>query len=228
MSNPAPSRSVALRYSTGELAWRLFLLGWQFRGEWLLSLGLSVVLLGLGLAGLQLLGVVIDVIRFGLDPTAPPPVYPLGWIPPAAWKPETVVAVLSLVIIAQAWLRAGLTYSYNMSIARLTQGKIVPQLRDQLYAKLQRLSFRFFDVNGSSSIFNRVTGDVQNTRLFVDGVILQGLNMALTLLAYAFFMWRIHPALTRGLPLGDRGSGLADALLLGPLAAGLFAQPGTI
>ena len=63
-----------------------------------------------------------------------------------------------------------MTYQYNMVTARLTQGKIVPGLRDRLYAELQRLSFRFFDVHGSSSIFNRVTGDVQNTRLFVDGV----------------------------------------------------------
>jgi ATP-binding cassette, subfamily B, bacterial len=69
-------------------------------------------------------------------------------------------------------------------------------LRAQLYAKLQRLSFSFFDVHGSNSIFNRVTGDVQNTRLFVDGVLLQGVNMILTLAAYAFFMWRIQPALT--------------------------------
>jgi ATP-binding cassette subfamily B protein len=83
-----------------------------------------------------------------------------------------------------------------MVTARLTQGKIVPDLRDRLYDRLQRLSFRFFDAHGSSSIFNRVTGDVQNTRLFVDGVVLQGLNMLLTLAAYFLFMWHIHPALT--------------------------------
>ncbi len=98
--------------------------------------------------------------------------------------------------MAQALFRAALTYAYNMITARLTQGEIVPELRAQLYAKLQRLSFSFFDVHGSNSIFNRVTGDVQNTRLFVDGVLLQGVNMLLTLAAYAFFMWRIHPALT--------------------------------
>jgi ATP-binding cassette, subfamily B, bacterial len=98
--------------------------------------------------------------------------------------------------VGQAILRAGLTYSYNMVTARLTQGEIVPELRAQIYAKLQRLSFSFFDVHGSNSIFNRVTGDVQNTRLFVDGVLLQGVNMILTLVAYAFFMWRIQPSLT--------------------------------
>lgn len=183
------------RYSTGKLVKRLLLLGWQFRGDCLLSLGLSVVLLLLALLGLQLLGVVIDVIRHALDPAVQAPVFPMGWTPPSSWEPMQVVLALSLAIVGQAVLRAVLTYSYNMAIARLTQGKIVPQLRSQLYSRLQRLSFRFFDVNGSSSIFNRVTGDVQNTRLFVDGVILQGLNMILTLAAYAYYMWRIHHGL---------------------------------
>ncbi len=184
------------RYATGELVRRLLAVAWQFRGDCLLSLGLSVLILLLGLAGLQWLGVVIDVIRHGLDPALGTPVYPFGWRPPPAWTPLRVVTALSLAIVAQALLRAVLTYSYNMATARLTQGKIVPDLRDRLYAKLQRLSFRFFEVNGSSSIFNRLTGDVQNTRLFVDGVFLQGLNMLITLTAYFVFMWRIHPGLT--------------------------------
>jgi ATP-binding cassette subfamily B protein len=157
---------------------------------------LSLSLLLLGIVGLQLLGVVIDVIRHATSPTAPVPHYPFGWQPPAEWSPLQIVTALSLAIVGQAILRAGLTYSYNMVTARLTQGEIVPELRSQIYAKLQRLSFSFFDVHGSNSIFNRVTGDVQNTRLFVDGVLLQGVNMILTLAAYAFFMWRIQPSLT--------------------------------
>jgi ATP-binding cassette subfamily B protein len=175
---------------------RLTALAWRYRADFLFSLGLSIVLLLLGLVGLQLLGVVIDVIRYSLDASQRPPQYPLGWRPPSDWPPLRIVVVLSLAIVAQALLRAVLTYGYNLVTARLTQGEIVPDLRDQLYARLQRLSFRFFDVHGSSSIFNRVTGDVQNTRLFVDGVLLQGLNMILTLVAYGIFMWRIHPALT--------------------------------
>ena len=82
----------------------------------------------------------------------------------------SLVMSLALAIIAQAFVRAYPTYEYKMVTARLTQGKLVPALRGRLYAKLQRLSFRFFDVHGSSSIFNRVTGDVQNTRMLVDGV----------------------------------------------------------
>src|SRR5215472_3878691 len=184
------------RYGTGELVRRLLELAWRFRADCLLSLFLSLVLLLLGLAGLQLLGVAIDVIRHTLDPAQRAPVYPFHWMPPVRWTPLQIITTLSLAIIAQALLRAVLTYHYNMVTARLTQGKIVPELRDRLYDRLQRLSFRFFDVHGSSSIFNRVTGDVQNTRLFVDGVVLQGLNMLLTLAAHFVFMWRIHPGLT--------------------------------
>ena len=196
MSGVAHNSHPEHRYSTGELVRRLLDLSWQFRTDCLLSVLLSLALLLLGLAGLQLLGVVIDVIRHALDPLQRAAVYPFGWRPPSAWTPLQVVTALSGAIVLQALLRAWLTYEYNMVTARLTQGKIVPGLRDRLYARLQLLSFRFFDVHGSSSIFNRVTGDVQNTRLFVDGVVLQGLNMLLTLVAYFIFMWRIHPSLT--------------------------------
>ena len=196
MSESIASKANERRYATGELVRRLLALAWQFRGDCLLSLLLSLSLLLLGLAGLQLLGVVVDIIRHALDPAQRAPLFPFGWQPPAHWSPLRIVTSLSLAIVAQALLRAALTYQYNMVTARLTQGKIVPDLRDRLYDRLQRLSFRFFDVHGSSSIFNRVTGDVQNTRLFVDGVVLQGINMLLTLGAYLIFMWRIHAALT--------------------------------
>jgi ATP-binding cassette subfamily B protein len=184
------------RYSTGKLVRRLFALAWIFRADCIWSVVLSLVLLLFGIAGLKLLGLVIDVIRRALDPALPSPAYPFGWNPPANWSALQIVTAIALVIMVLALFRAVLTYAYNMITARLTQGEIVPTLRAQLYAKLQRLSFSFFDVHGSNSIFNRVTGDVQNTRLFVDGVLLQGVNMILTLAAYAFFMWRIQPSLT--------------------------------
>jgi ATP-binding cassette subfamily B protein len=195
----APSPAVRLPASE-ESAWslvgRLLGLAWLFRGDFLLSLALSISVLALGLAGLQLLGVVIDVIRHALDPSGRPPTYPFGWTPPADWSALRIVTLLSLGIIVQAVSSAGLAYAYSTVTARLTQGKIVPHLRETLYAKLQHLSFGFFDHHGSNSIFNRVTGDAQNTRLFVDGVILQGITTLLTLGAYAVFMGRIHAGLS--------------------------------
>ncbi len=44
------------RYSTGELVRRLLALAWQFRADCLWSLVLSLMLLLLGLAGLQVAG----------------------------------------------------------------------------------------------------------------------------------------------------------------------------
>ncbi|HEX7617396.1 MAG TPA: ABC transporter ATP-binding protein [Verrucomicrobiae bacterium] len=184
------------RYSTRELVRRLLALAWKFRADCIWSVVLSLILLLLGIMGLKLLGVVIDIIRQALDSSLPPPIYPFGWNPPVGWSALRIVTAIAVAIVVLAMFRAALTYIYNMITARLTQGEIVPTLRAQLYAKLQRLSFSFFDVHGSNSIFNRVTGDVQNTRLFVDGVLLQGVNMILTLAAYAFFMWRIQPELT--------------------------------
>jgi len=196
LATDTPTSRRAATYPTGELVRRLLALAWRFRGDCLKSLALGVALLLLGVAGLQWLGVVIDVIRHALGQSPQPPAYPLGWRPPAAWGPLEVVAALSSAIVAQAIVRAVLTYYYNMVNARLTQGRIVPDLRDRCYARLQRLSFGFYDAHGSSSIFNRVTGDVQNTRLFVDGVLLQGVNMVLTLTVYFVYLWRIHAPLT--------------------------------
>jgi len=101
-------------------------LAWQFRRDCLLSLALSLTLLLLGLVGLQLLGLVIDVIRYALDPSQRPPIYPFGWLPPHKWTPLQTVTALALAIVAQALLRAVLTYQYNMTTARLTQARSCP------------------------------------------------------------------------------------------------------
>ena len=70
MSDSQTSKHYERRYSSGALVRRLLGLAWQFRGDCLRSLAQSLMLLLLGLAGLQLLGLVIDVIRHALDPAA--------------------------------------------------------------------------------------------------------------------------------------------------------------
>src|ERR1035438_8408786 len=87
MSESPSRKHHERRYATGELVRRLLGLAWQFRGDCLRSLALSVMLLLLGLVGLQLLGVVIDVIRHALDPAQRTPLYPFGWRPPSGWTP---------------------------------------------------------------------------------------------------------------------------------------------
>jgi ABC-type multidrug transport system fused ATPase/permease subunit len=107
-----------------------------------------------------------------------------------------VLATIAGAILVLALVRGGLTYVYTVQLARLVQGQIVVDLRARVYNKLQRLSFRFFDENASGSIINRVTGDVQSVRAFVDGVLMQGGIMVLSLGVYLVFMLRTHVGLT--------------------------------
>src|SRR5947207_12180883 len=100
MAEAPLAKPTDLQYTAGELVRRLLALAWQFRGDCLLSLALSLALLLLGLAGLQLLGLVIDVIRHALDPSQQSPAYPFGWRPPAVWSPLQTVTALALAIVA--------------------------------------------------------------------------------------------------------------------------------
>ena len=67
--------------------------------------------------------------------------------------------------------------------------RIVVRLRTDVYDKLQRLSFRFFDDRDSSSIINRVAGDVQAVRSFIDGVLIKTLTVGISLAIYLGMGW---------------------------------------
>jgi ABC-type multidrug transport system fused ATPase/permease subunit len=154
------------------------------------------VLLALGVAGLGLSGVAIDVIRSAVDAKAPEPRFPFGLEPPAGVSTGAVLVAIGALVLAMAAARAALSFSYSLVVGRLVHLKFVPELRTRVFDKLQRLSFRFFDENATGSIINRVTGDVQSVRMFVDGVLLQGLVMLLSLGVYLVYMLRTHALLT--------------------------------
>ena len=178
-----------------QLLRRLLALSWRYWRKCLAVFGYQVVLLGLGVAGLGLSGLAIDVIRHALEPGMAPPRWPLGFTPPA-WSTLELLYLLGGLVLAAAAARALLNYAYSVAAGDLLQMKLVPELRTSVFNKLQRLSFRFFDQNASGSIFNRVTGDVQSVRSFVDGVLLQGAIMLLSLGVYLAYMLRTHAVLT--------------------------------
>jgi ABC-type multidrug transport system fused ATPase/permease subunit len=175
---------------------RLLALSWQYRRECLTVFAFQVVLLGLGISGLGFSGVAIDVTRAALQPGTPGPHWPLGIAPPASWLPRQTLIAISLLVLGMAATRGVLNYSYSIAVGELIHLKLVPELRRRVFDKLQRLSFRFFDENASGSIINRVTGDVQSVRSFVDGVLLQGAIMILSLVVYVAYMARTHVTLT--------------------------------
>ena len=101
-TNPNPT--AASRYSERELIRRLLVLAWRFRTDCIWSVVLSFVLLLLGIGGLKLLGLVIDVIRGALDPALPAAVYPLGGSH-RRWSALRTVAAIAVVIIPGAAAR---------------------------------------------------------------------------------------------------------------------------
>jgi ATP-binding cassette subfamily B protein len=175
---------------------RLLALGWAYRRHCLQVLGYQVVLLALGLLGLGLAGLAIDVIRHQLQPHAPPARWPFGWSPPPGWSAMAQLTLVGGVVLVMAAARASLNYLYTIAVGHLVQMDIVPRMRSAVYDKLQRMSFRFFDATASGSIINRVTGDVQSVRAFVDQVLIQSLILVLSLGVYLIYMCKQHVALT--------------------------------
>ncbi len=170
-------------------------LAWCYRVDCIRVVVQQVLLVSMGLAGLGLVGLAIDVIRHAVDHGAAVPRWPWGVDMRPDWPPLATVAGIALAIVLVAFVQSSLRYHTAVVVARLSQ-RIVVQLRSDVYDKLQRLSFRFFDANASGSIINRVTGDVQAMRMFVDGVIIEVLTVVLSLAVYLAYMLSIHPGLT--------------------------------
>ncbi len=171
------------------------MLGWRYRVGALRVIGLQVVLLVMALSGLGLTGLGIDVILAGISEDAREPRYPFGIAPPQDWTTMGKVGLVAALVFAIAAARFFFDCLSRIWKALLVQS-IVVDLRSQVYDKLQRLSFQFFDANESGSIINRVTGDVQAVRRFVDGVLIEVIMIALSLTFFLSYMLSIHVWLT--------------------------------
>lgn len=196
-----PLKTAVAGPSNPELIRRLFGLAWRYRLRCLQVLGIQLVLLTMGLFGLSFTGVGIDYIRqvVGHGETDPPPQAVIRFLHfslPAAWHPMHVLAILGGLILALSLCRASLNFIYAVKVNILVQQKLVVDLRAEIYEKLQRLSFRFFDANTTGSIITRVTGDVQSVRMFVDQVLIQSVIMVISLSVYAVYMASLSPGLT--------------------------------
>jgi ABC-type multidrug transport system fused ATPase/permease subunit len=181
--------------SNAALIRRLFGLAWRYRAHCCQVLGLQLLLLLMGIGGLSFTGLGIDYIRHKMDRT-PMGANALHVALPMTWAPLQVLGLLAGLILALALGRAVLNYVLALSVNRLVQQRLVVDLRGEVYDKLQRLSFRFFDANSTGSIITRVTGDVQSVRMFVDQVLIQSVIMAVSLTVYLIYMASLSPTLT--------------------------------
>ncbi|MEO6002727.1 MAG: ABC transporter ATP-binding protein [Opitutus sp.] len=193
MSEPASATSAGP--TNGELIRRLFGFTWRYRAGCMKVLTIQLVLLSMGIVGLSFTGLGIDYIRHKVEhvPLSP---NPLHLVLPDNWPWQQVLGLLAGLILVLATARAFLNYTYFVSVNKLVQQRLVVDLRGQVYDRLQRLSFRFFDANTTGSIITRVTSDVQAVRMFVDQVLIQSVIMVISLTVYVIYMAALNPALT--------------------------------
>src|SRR5579871_6164167 len=182
--------------TNAELIRRLFRLAGRYRLRCLQVLGIQLVLLTMGLFGLSFTGIGIDYIRQVVGHSgAPAQVHFFHMSLPADMRPMHVLFALGAMILLLSACRAVLNYVYAVQVNILVQQHLVVDLRAEVYDKLQRLSFRFFDANTTGSIITRVTGDVQSVRMFVDQVLIQSVIMVISLTVYAIYMASLSPGL---------------------------------
>jgi ATP-binding cassette, subfamily B, multidrug efflux pump len=133
----------------------------------------------------QLVQRILDAITHGVTaqkiaavPTAfqPQALAALGWTPEqfALYRTGAEAALITagLLIVAFAVMRAFFAFSQNYMSERVSQS-VAFDFRNELFAKIQRLSFSYHDRNQTGQLMIRATDDVEKVRMFIG----QGLLM---------------------------------------------------
>lgn len=81
--------------------------------------------------------------------------WPLDLQPPAGMYGMSLLFLFGGSLLLLAVGAGRLNYFYDVCVARLVEGAIVVHLGNELYEKMQRMDFRFFDSIASSSIIHR-------------------------------------------------------------------------
>lgn len=178
----------------GALVRRLLALAWGHRLVALPALLATIAFQALTLAGLAGQGLAIDVVRAAFDAHAPPPRWPGGLEPPRDWPLAGHLAAVAGVVLAAAVMAGAARFFTRYFDERFVQACVV-DLRRRLYEKLQRLPFTFFDQIDTGQVINRVAGDSQLVRQFIQGVLIRALIAAVTLAIFLSYMLRTHATL---------------------------------
>ncbi|MBI2874294.1 MAG: ABC transporter ATP-binding protein [Firmicutes bacterium] len=126
----------------------LRLLGWilPYRRK-----ALGTVLGSMAANGLQLAGPAI--LAFAVDQAI------------TSWQARLLLPA-ALALVGVALLKA-LSLAVNRYLIELVSQRVIFDLRNALYAHLQRLSFSFYDRTPTGELMSRVTSDVETTRRFI-------------------------------------------------------------
>jgi ATP-binding cassette, subfamily B, multidrug efflux pump len=135
---------------------------------------------------------------------------------------ETLLISAAAIIIIVALVRAVFSFVQAFMAETVSQG-IAFDLRNEIFSKIQRLSFSYHDQNQTGQLMIRATDDVEKVRLFIA----QGLAMAAqalillvaTLLILFLTNWRLTLAVLPILPIA-----FALFVVFGMVAQPMFIQ----
>jgi ATP-binding cassette subfamily B protein len=131
----------------------------------------------------QLVNVIVDTVVGGIqaDSTA------------RAVAPALVGAMIAIIVFAL--VRAVFAYGQQYNAERISQN-IAFDFRNQLFAKIQRLSFSYLDRNQTGQLMIRATDDVEKVRLFIGQGLVIAVQSCLLLVATLVVMWFSNRGLT--------------------------------
>ncbi|HWE61076.1 MAG TPA: ABC transporter ATP-binding protein [Chloroflexota bacterium] len=148
------------------------------RRYWTVSLGALLALLLVTAANLA----VPQFIRIAIDQGV-------------ARRQSAAIEVAAAGLVAMALLRGIFTFLQGFLAERASQG-VAFDMRDALFAKLQRLSFSYYDRIATGQLLTRVTNDVEQIRAFAGQGVIQIASAAITLVATTVLLFAISWQLT--------------------------------
>lgn len=151
---------------------------------------------GVHILGLKYVGASIDFLLVRFKDSEAVVHWPPFWQPDTDWQAFDGVLFGVGAILSTALLKMVFQYLAAERMAQFVHVRILPQLQDRIFNKIQNMSFSFYDKESTGSIINRAAGDVQSVRSFVDSVLVEGLTMVVTVLFYGATMFAINPVLS--------------------------------
>jgi len=193
MAKPPPPPAVPR--NTGVVIRRLLGLAWRHRVSCLEVILYQIIILALGLLSIKLAGCGIDYIRYCLEPGRLPDLPSFLRDSLRRTNPYIVLGSIGGTMLILTTIRSLLGFRYTGVLGKLILQDLMIPLRAQVYDKLQRLDFRFYDANSNASIINRVTSDVLSLRMFLDQVLIKSIIMIISLVGYSILMINLNVGL---------------------------------
>ena len=103
----------------------------------------------------------------------------------------SALIITALTIAGAGLLRSILSYWQSYLSESLSQ-KVAYDLRNNIYNRLQQLSYAFHDRSQTGQLMSRATADVEGVRMFVGFALIRGIYFAILLVAVAVLLFTIN------------------------------------